>query len=450
MTSRLRPRIIVPIVFVLGLTAAGIYALTTRLGDNGKLTASGSVEAEEIRIAPEIAGRVSAVLVEAGEAVAEGDRLVLMDDSLLQAQRERVVAGVATAEQALAAADLNAQAAALQQEMVSAAARAQDAMRQRQSWQLEAQAGMDVPTWYMTEAEMLEAAQAEIDSAQAAVEEGRQRLKALLADPAHAEVQRAERRLRQAQAAFVAADAAYQRALAARDTQDLYARAEEGWTRADDELEAAQTALNDLFDDDRYDDLRQARADLAVAEARLSGAEAHRDSLRTGSHSLEVELVAVRLLQAQTAAAQARAALQQAQAELDAVDVQLTRMVLRAPSAGTVLTRSTDPGEVLPAGAAALTLGLLDDLTITVYLSEDRYGQVRLGDPVGITVDSFPGEVFEGSVLRIADRAEFTPRNVQTKEGRRTTVFAVNIAIDNPAGRLKPGMPADVEFAGAP
>lgn len=297
---------------------------------------------------------------------------------------------------------------------------------------------------------MLDAAQAEIDSAQAAVEEGRQRLEALLADPAHAQVQRAERRLRQAQAAFLAADAAYQRALAARDTQDLYARAEEDWTRADDELEAAQTALDDLFDDDRYDDLRQARADLAVAEARLSGAEAHRDSLRTGSHSLEVELVAVRLLQAQTAAAQARAALQQAQAELDAVDVQLTRMVLRAPSAGTVLTRSTDPGEVLPAGAAALTLGLLDDLTITVYLSEDRYGQVRLSDPVGITVDSFPGEVFEGSVLRIADRAEFTPRNVQTEEGRRTTVFAVHIAIANPGSRLKPGMPADVEFASAP
>lgn len=205
MASRLRPRVILPILLVLGLAAAGVYALTTRLGDNGRLTASGTVEAGEIRIAPEVAGRVAAVLVEAGESVAEGDRLVLMDDSLLQAQRERVVAVVATAEQALAAADLNAQAAALQQEMVSAAARAQDALRQRQSWQLEAQAGVDVPTWYMTEAEMLDAAQAEIDSAQAAVEEGRQRLEALLADPAHAEVQRAERRLPQAPAAFLAA-----------------------------------------------------------------------------------------------------------------------------------------------------------------------------------------------------------------------------------------------------
>jgi multidrug resistance efflux pump len=448
--SRLRPRIIVPIVFVLGLSAAGIYALTTRLGDNGILTASGTVEAEEIRIAPEIAGRVSAVLVEAGEAVAAGDRLVLMDDSLLQAQRERVVAGVATAEQALAAAELNLQAAGLQKEMVSAAARAQDALRQRQAWQLEAEAGIDLPAWYLTQDEMLDAARAEIDSAQAAVDEARRRLEALLEDPAHGEVQRAELRLRQAQAAFLAADGVFQRALAAREPQDLYDRAEEEWTLADDERDTAQESFDDLLDDDRYDDLWQARADLAVADARLSAAQAYRDSLRIGQRSLEVEQAEVRLRQAETAAAQSRAALQQAQAELRAVDVQLERMVLRAPVAGTILGRSTDPGEVLPAGALALTLGLLDDLTITVYLPEDRYGQVRLGDPVRVTVDSFPGDVFEGRVLRIADQAEFTPRNVQTEEGRRTTVFAVNIAIDNPAGRLKPGMPADVEFAGAP
>jgi len=69
---------------------------------------------------------------------------------------------------------------------------------------------------------------------------------------------------------------------------------------------------------------------------------------------------------------------------------------------------------------------------------------------VRITVDSFPGEEFEGRVLRIADRAEFTPRNVQTEAGRRTTVFAVEIAIDNPAGLLKPGMPADVGFVTPP
>jgi HlyD family secretion protein len=63
-----------------------------------------------------------------------------------------------------------------------------------------------------------------------------------------------------------------------------------------------------------------------------------------------------------------------------------------------------------------------------------------------VSVDSYPGETFDASVTRIADQAEFTPRNVQTAEGRRTTVFAVELSIDNTDGKLHPGMPADVKF----
>ena len=63
-----------------------------------------------------------------------------------------------------------------------------------------------------------------------------------------------------------------------------------------------------------------------------------------------------------------------------------------------------------------------------------------------MTVDSFPGEVFKASVVYISDQGEFTPRNVQTQEGRRSTVFAVELSIRNDDGKLKPGMPADVAF----
>jgi len=93
-----------------------------------------------------------------------------------------------------------------------------------------------------------------------------------------------------------------------------------------------------------------------------------------------------------------------------------------------------------------MNIGELDDLTITVYISEDRYGQIQLGEHVRVTVDSFPGEVFDAVVKRIADKAEYTPRNVQTEEGRRTTVFAVELSVNDPEGKLKPGMPADVDF----
>jgi HlyD family secretion protein len=64
-----------------------------------------------------------------------------------------------------------------------------------------------------------------------------------------------------------------------------------------------------------------------------------------------------------------------------------------------------------------------------------------------VTVDSFPGRVFAGKVTHIADQAEFTPRNVQTVEGRKNTVFAIKLTLENPDLALKPGMPADVNFS---
>jgi HlyD family secretion protein len=63
-----------------------------------------------------------------------------------------------------------------------------------------------------------------------------------------------------------------------------------------------------------------------------------------------------------------------------------------------------------------------------------------------VGVDSFPTQLFFAKVTRIADQAEFTPRNVQTAEGRQTTVFAVELSVQNATGLLKPGMPADVTF----
>ena len=94
-----------------------------------------------------------------------------------------------------------------------------------------------------------------------------------------------------------------------------------------------------------------------------------------------------------------------------------------------------------------LTVARLETLTVTVYISEDRYGEVSLGEAATLQVDSFPGESFAATVTRIADQAEYTPRNVQTKEERQTTVYAVELSVGNQDGRLKPGMPVDVTFS---
>ena len=149
---------------------------------------------------------------------------------------------------------------------------------------------------------------------------------------------------------------------------------------------------------------------------------------------------------AESKVTQAQKAIDQAQSAIDLLHVQLGKLVITAPVDGVVLARNIEPGEVVLSGATALTLGQLDHLTITVYIPENRYGEVKLGDKTSVSVDSFPSQVFYATVTRIADQAEFTPRNVQTAEGRQTTVFAVELSVDDPSGLLKPGMPADVTF----
>jgi HlyD family secretion protein len=117
-----------------------------------------------------------------------------------------------------------------------------------------------------------------------------------------------------------------------------------------------------------------------------------------------------------------------------------------APADGVVLTRAVEPGSVIGDGAVVFTIGELDRLTITGYVPEDRISEVVIGMPVVITIDSFPGATFRATVTYLSDYAEFTPRNVQTVEGRRTTVFAVKLTLIDGIGDLKPGMPADLTF----
>jgi HlyD family secretion protein len=105
-----------------------------------------------------------------------------------------------------------------------------------------------------------------------------------------------------------------------------------------------------------------------------------------------------------------------------------------------------EPGEFVQPGATAFVLGQLSDLTITVYIPEDRYGEISLGQQATVTVDSFPSVTFKAEVIHIADQAEFTPRNVQTVEGRSSTVFAIKLRVTDSESKLKIGMPADVVF----
>jgi HlyD family secretion protein len=123
-----------------------------------------------------------------------------------------------------------------------------------------------------------------------------------------------------------------------------------------------------------------------------------------------------------------------------------TNEKITSPIDGVVLEVLFQPGETAIPGANLVVVSNLDALTLTVYVPEDQYGAIVLGQVYPVTVDSFPDQSFNGRVAYISDQAEFTPRNVQTTDSRKATVFAIKLDLDPSGGLLKPGMPADVHF----
>ncbi len=227
---------------------------------------------------------------------------------------------------------------------------------------------------------------------------------------------------------------------------ELSNAAQDAYDAASKELTDAQAAYNQLLSTQAAQEVLKARAALAVAQERTQVAQERLSGLQTGEASPEVAAAAAGLEQAKNAAQSAQDGVGQAQANVGLLEAQMGKLEVKAPLEGVVLTRNIEPGEYVAPGAAALTVGELSELTITVYVPEDRYGQIHLGQGASVSVDSFAGQAFGGQVSYIADQAEFTPRNVQTVEGRSSTVYAVKLRVADPGGKLKPGMPADVTF----
>jgi HlyD family secretion protein len=455
-------RILIPIFIVLALLiAAGWWYYATYLTDDdqGILSASGTVEAVEISISPELSGRVAVVYVQEGEVVQEGDPLFELESDLLAAQRERAQAALEAAQagyevalQSRETAQAAYDAALVQYQIAVTAARAADIPARRAAWQTPVPDAFDTPPWYFVKSEEMQAAESEVAAAAEALEAERANFERVAADASNADLLAAEQRLAEAQTAYQIAQDILDRANAQKD-EHLKNYAQDVFDTAEAELESAQLAYDQILSDQATEDVLEARARLAVAQERYDTAVDHRDSLLTGDESLQVQAAEAALKQAEaqlkqveTNITQAEAMIAQAEAELNLLNVQMEKLVVRAPVGAVVMSRKVEPGEIVQPGSSLMTLGELDSLSITVYIPEDRYGQVSLGDYATVSVDSFPGETFNAEVIRIADKAEFTPRNVQTPEGRRTTVFAVKLAVENAAGKLKPGMPADVVF----
>jgi HlyD family secretion protein len=137
----------------------------------------------------------------------------------------------------------------------------------------------------------------------------------------------------------------------------------------------------------------------------------------------------------------------QAQAQVDQAEALLGQLVLSAPFDGVVTLRHREPGEVVGAGMPVITLINPAERWIRVYVPQDLVGRLRIGQEVTFLTDGFPGRTFAGEVTSIATEAEFTPRNVQTREERVKLVHAVRVRVlGDEALEVKPGLAADVRF----
>jgi HlyD family secretion protein len=135
---------------------------------------------------------------------------------------------------------------------------------------------------------------------------------------------------------------------------------------------------------------------------------------------------------------------EQNKATIELIKTNIDNSIIKSPIDGLVLSKNTEMGEVVLPGNSLLTLGDLSKPWVKIYIKETDLGKVKLGQKTEVKIDTYPDKVFEGKVTYISNQAEFTPKNIQTKEERVKLVFGIKVSLDNPLQILKPGMPADV------
>ncbi len=419
-------------------------ALTACVADEekGTLEASGVVEASELNLSPELGGRIVELNAAEGAEVSAGTVLLRLDDSLLLAERENVEAMFSAANANINAAQVAVESAELVYEQTLDAAIAAESETRIEIWDESKPSEFDLPTWYFNKEERNAAIQAEMDAALDALDKKEAKLTETSERAGSKDFLEVEAALAEARLAFEAAEEVHD----ATPSGDLRDAAKLVLDDAKIDLEEAIEDYDDALTTDGAEDILESRAEYAVARERYDLAVDRLHTTETGANAPEVIMAEQNIAQAEAMLEQAKSALVQIEAQLALIDTQLEKVDLISPIDGVILTKSVELGEVLSPGLVAMTIAPLDELTVTIYIPEDRYGEISLGDVAMLTVDSFPEESFAATVVHIADQAEYTPRNIQTKEERQTTVFAIRLSVMNVDGMLKPGMPADLVF----
>jgi multidrug resistance efflux pump len=434
-------------VVLIILSAIGYYAFRSLSPEeNGQLKASGTIESVVVNVSPEMAGKVTEVLAAEGQPVTTGIPLLHLDDSLLQSEKQTAQSSLDSANAAIKTAEVALESAQLQYDLTLSNALAQESNTRIEIWDESKPTEFDQPVWYFSKEERIKAAQAEVDAKKVALDEAKKKLDEVNARAGSSDFLEVEANLIQMRFAFQNAQDVLDSTSGASDSQDLRDAAQITLDESKIDLEDAQKDYDDALTTDGATDVLEARADAIIAQEAYDLAVDNLRALQTGADSPQVQSAAKAVEQATAALEQAKTNVVSAQSRLNTIETQLKKIAVYAPMDGVILTRNVEPGEFVQPGAVAFTMANLNELTITVYVPEDQYGKLTLGQSAAVTVDSFAGETFDAVVIHIASQAEFTPRNVQTVEGRSSTVYAIKLKVTDTEGKLKIGMPADVEF----
>jgi HlyD family secretion protein len=183
------------------------------------------------------------------------------------------------------------------------------------------------------------------------------------------------------------------------------------------------------------------RKQVAAAQAALVRARAQMENIPIQAANRATLERQVDELKEQIASAQAD--VKADQAILRKIEADLADLTIRAPIAGTILTRSAEPGTVIQPGQTILTMVDLSKLYLRGFVPEGEVGKVKVGQKAEVYLDSSPNQPVPAEVIRIDPDVMFTPENTYFKEDRVKQVMGLKLGLRGAYGYAKPGMPAD-------
>ncbi len=211
--------------------------------------------------------------------------------------------------------------------------------------------------------------------------------------------------------------------------------------QAEEFAKQAEVNFNSAKEDkERFENLYQSKS---ITKKQLDDAVARFEITLAQLNSAKENLLKLKNLARPEELKQAEANISRLKANVDLLKKNLNDCFVVSPINGFIVKKFIESGETAGLMTSLFKVSDLSVVDLIIYISETELGKVRLEQPVDVKVDTYPDKIYKGKIIYISPEAEFTPKNIQTKEERTKLVFAVKVRIENPNYELKTGMPAD-------